>query len=75
MPGLVPPLNLSLGSGASSGPTQGGATNGGGMGSLSSGDWIIPTNTGSGSISTATGGQVNWLYVAVAAAAVWFLRK
>jgi len=75
MPGMMPPMQLSLGSSASTGPTQGGSATGGGMGSLSSGDWIIPTNTGSGSISTATGGQVNWLYIGLAAAAVWFLRK
>jgi len=74
MAGMIPPLHLSLGSGASSGPTQGGSANGGGMGSLSGGDWIIQTS-GSGDISATTGGKVNWLYVAAAAAAVWFLRK
>ena len=72
---LVPPLHLSLGSGASNGPTQGGSASGGGMGALNSGDWIIQTNSGSGSISAATGGKVNWLYIGLAAAAVWFLRK
>ena len=75
MAGMIPPLQLSLGSSAKSGDAQGGSSSGGGMGALNSGDWIIQTNSGSGSISAATGGKVNWLYIGLAAAAVWFLRK
>jgi hypothetical protein len=74
MPGMMPPLQLSLGSSAKSGDAQGGSSTGGGMGALNSGDWIIQTNTGSGGISAATGGKVNWLYIGLAAA-VWFLKK
>jgi hypothetical protein len=69
---LIPPLQLSMPTSSSTGPTQGGSAAGGGMGALNQGDWIIQ-KSGSGDISAATGGKVNWLYVAGAAVAAWFL--
>lgn len=71
---IVPPLQLSMGSSAQAGATKGGSAGGAGMGALNQGDWIIQ-KSGSGDISAATGSKVNWLYVAAAAAAVWFLKK
>lgn len=51
--GLVPPLQLNLGSSATSG-AYGGSTAGGGMGALNEGNWITET-TGTGNNSaTAT---------------------
>jgi hypothetical protein len=71
---MIPPLQLSMGSSATAGPAQGGTAGGNGMGALNQGDWIIQ-KSGSGDISAATGGKVNWLYIAAAAGAAWFLAK
>jgi hypothetical protein len=84
-PGMMPPLQLSLGSSAKSGDasSQGGAS---GMGSLSQGAWNVnfqSTGTGNNS-STATqtgfpsigGGDGGWLLpVALGAGVAWLLLR
>jgi hypothetical protein len=52
MPGMMPPLQLSLGSSASS-DAKGGSASGGGMGALNEGDWIIQV-TGNGDNGATT---------------------
>jgi hypothetical protein len=69
---MIPPLQMSTS--ATSGPAQGGSAGGSGFGALNQGDWIIQ-KSGSGDISAATGGKVNWLYIALAAGAAWFIAK
>ena len=51
--GLIPPLQLSFGSSASSG-AKGGETSGGGMGALNEGNWITQTTGTGNNASTAT---------------------
>ena len=74
--GLIPPLNLSLGSSAKSGNAQGG-TGGYGMGTLSQGDWIIQ-KTGQGNNSATPlpdiGGN-GWMMAAIGAGVAWFLLR
>lgn len=71
---LVPPLNFSMGSSASAGPTGGGTVGAGGMGALTQGDWIIQrTGTGNNSATPTTNSKLAML--AVGAAAVWFLMR
>lgn len=75
-PGMMPPLQLSLGSSAKSGDasSMGGAS---GMGSLSQGDWIIQ-KTGAGN-NSATAlpdiGKNGWLMAAIGAGVAWFLLR
>ena len=71
---MLPPLQLSSSTSATSGPAQGGSAGGAGFGALGEGDWIIQ-KSGTGDVSAATGGKVNWLYIAMAAGAAWFLAK
>lgn len=66
----LPPLNLNLGATATSAAKGGDGAFGGSNGGLSSGDWNVSYGTGNASSSS-----VNWLYIGLAAAAVWFLRK
>lgn len=71
---LVPPLNLSMGSSASTGPNGGGTVGAGGMGALTQGDWIIQrTGTGNNSATPAANNQL--MMLAVGAAVVWFLMR
>jgi hypothetical protein len=71
---MIPPLQLSMPTSSTAGPAQGGSAAGGGMGALNQGDWIIQ-KSGTGDVSAATGGKVNWLYIAAAAGAAWLLAK
>jgi hypothetical protein len=74
--GLVPPLNLSLGSSAQSGNAHGG-TGGSGMGSLVQGDWTIQ-KTGQGNNSATAlpniGGN-GWMMAAIGAGVAWFMLR
>lgn len=74
--GLVPPLNLSLGSQARSGNASTGS-GGSGMGSLNQGDWIIQ-KTGQGNNSATAlpnvGGN-GWMMAAIGAGVAWFLLR
>lgn len=74
--GLVPPLNLSLGSQAQSGNASGGS-GGSGMGSLNQGDWIIQrTGTGNNSATPLPNiGSNGLMWAAIGAGLVWFLRR
>lgn len=66
----LPPLNLNLGSSATSGAKGGDGAFGGTGSGLSSSDWNV--SYGTGNISS---GSPNWLLIGMAAAAVWFLTK
>jgi hypothetical protein len=74
--GLVPPLNLSLGSGAQSGNASTGS-GGSGMGSLNQGDWIIQrTGTGNNSATPLPDiGGNGWLMAAIGAGVAWFMLR
>ena len=75
-PGMMPPLQLSLGSSAQSGQasSSGGAS---GMGSMHQGDWIIQ-KTGQGN-NSATAlpdiGKNGMLMAAIGAGVAWFLLR
>lgn len=73
-PGMMPPLQLSFGSSASSGPTSGGTVGAGGMGALTQGDWIIQ-RTGTGNNSATPAAQNKLTMLALGAAVVWFLMR
>lgn len=84
--GMMPPLQLSLGSSASAG-AYGGSTAGGGMGALNEGNWTIETTGAGNNSATATSsntpaGQAAavsatahpLLVVALAVGAWWMLK-
>lgn len=75
MPGMMPPLQLSMGSSASS-DARGGSASGSGMGALNEGDWIIQ-NTGQGNNSAVPlpQGSGNWMMIAAAVAVTWFVMR
>lgn len=72
-PGMMPPLQLSMGSSAAS-ESYGGSASGGGMGAINQGDWIIQ-RTGKGNNSAVPSSQQNWLLLAAVAAGAWFLAR
>jgi hypothetical protein len=77
MPGMIPPLQLSLGSSAGA-DSKGGSTSGGGMGALNEGDWIIQVTGNGDNGATTTKPLVpssNWMIAIAAAAAAWFLAR
>lgn len=75
-PGMMPPMQLSLGSSAKSGDASsaGGAS---GMGSLSQGDWIIQrTGTGNNSATALPNiGNNGLMMAAIGAGVAWFLFR
>ncbi|MFZ4878442.1 hypothetical protein ACL9RI_25430 [Janthinobacterium sp. Mn2066] len=66
----LPPLNLNMGSSATSAAKGGDGAFGGSTRGLSGGDWNV--SYGTGNISS---GSVNWLYIGLAVAAVWWINK
>ena len=68
LPFSLPPLSLS--SSASSGMDQSGAQ----FSASGKGDWVVNLG-GSGTALQAGAGGVNWLLVAAAAGAAWFLLR
>lgn len=68
----MPPLQLSASSSATATAKGGdGAFGGSGSGGTSSGDWNVAY--AAGNASSASG--VNWLYLALAAGAAWYLAR
>lgn len=65
----IPPLSFNLGSSASSGMDQRGAQFG-----ASFGDWTVNV-AGSGTSAQSASGGINWLLIAAAVAAWYFLKK
>lgn len=77
--GPLPPLQLNLGSSATSSAGNNGTTAGGGMGALNEGDWITQV-TGAGdnaAIPSAKGGiqSSTLLWVGAGLAVVYFLTR
>ena len=68
LPFSLPPLQLS--SSASSGMDQSGAQ----FSASGDGDWVVNLG-GSGTALQAGAGGVNWLLIAAAAGAAWFLLR
>jgi hypothetical protein len=75
MPGMMPPLQLSLGSSAGA-DSRGGSAQGSGMGAINLGDWIIQT-TGQGNNSATPLPDLkgNWPMLALGAVAAWFFLR
>lgn len=70
---MIPPLNLNMSNSASGRQDQSGA----GWDLGNSGGWSVNVG-GSGTAyqsASATGGGINWMHVAIAAGAVWFLMR
>lgn len=75
MPGMMPPLQLSMGSSASS-DARGGSASGGGMGTLNEGDWIIQVTGNGDNGATTTKSQMPTLLMAGAVvAAAWLVAR
>jgi hypothetical protein len=77
MPGMMPPLKLSMGSSASS-DARGGSASGGGMGTLNQGDWIIQVtgNGDNGATTTKPQATSSTLLIAGAiVAAAWLIAR
>ena len=75
-PGMMPPLQLSLGSSAKSGDASSSGS-GSGMGSLMSGDWIIQrTGTGNNSATALPNiGNSGLMMAVIGAGVAWFLLR
>lgn len=68
----LPPLNLNLGTSAAATAKGGDGAFGGGSGvGVTSGDWNVSYGKGD---ATSSGG-INWLYIGLAAAALWWIKN
>jgi hypothetical protein len=73
-PGMMPPMQLDMGSSAKSGDAQGGSASGQGWGAQNQGDWIIQ-RTGTGDNSAVPTSSSGLMMAAIGAGLVWFLTK
>jgi hypothetical protein len=76
MPGMIPPLQLSLGSSAGA-DSKGGSAIGGGMGALNEGDWIIQTtgNGDNGATTTKPQASSSLLMAGAVVVAAWLIAR